>query len=533
MRWIAPHVDATLTTMSVSYIPTAPYPAQAITADTEIGHHYRSFREYVEALQQIGQVQEIDQEVDWNLEMGAIIRRSTETKAAAPLFNHVKDTYPGLRAMGAPAATSSRPGHYLARLAMMMGRDPGANGLQLVADYVAAKTRPAAAPVSVDADAAPCKQNIVTGQQIDLTKLPVPYIHDGDGGRYIQTAGINIVRSPDGAWTNWSVNRAMMVDKNHITGLVIPEQHIGLIHGMWNERGESTPWALALGVPPAAMIAAGAPMPAHVNESDFASQITGTAIDVVRCETVDLEVPASSEIVIEGFISNTEHAMEGPLGEYGGYTMGEPKPWPLFTVTAVTYRDDAIFPIIAPGRPVEDVHTIWGLGISAEAMELCREAKLPVTACWIPLEAATHWMVVTVPDSWHDDTGLTIDDFLHQLGQTIFASHPGWQFPKILVMGDDIDPTDLGQVVWAFATRCHPGSGEVLFSKTKLGEWVAYLDSSEKYTGRGGQALYNCLMHPQAFGRPLPEVASFTTAYPKALQERVLANWQAYGYPSD
>jgi 3-polyprenyl-4-hydroxybenzoate decarboxylase len=122
---------------------------------------------------------------------------------------------------------------------------------------------------------------------------------------------------------------------------------------------------------------------------------------------------------------------------------------------------------------------------------------------------------------------------LHRIGQTIFASHTGWQFPKILVMGDDIDPTDLAQVVWAFATRCHPGSGEILFTKTKLGFWVAYLDSSEKFTGRGGQALYNCLMHAQSFGRPLPEVASFTTAYPKALQHKVLANWQSYGYPPE
>ena len=77
---------------------------------------------------------------------------------------------------------------------------------------------------------------------------------------------------------------------------------------------------------------------------------------------------------------------------------------------------------------------------------------------------------------------------------------------------------------WAFATRCHPGSGEVLFSQTKLGEWVAYLDSSEKLTGRGGQALYNCLTHEQAIGRPLPEIISFEGAYPKALQERILAN---------
>ncbi|WP_197507956.1 MULTISPECIES: UbiD family decarboxylase [unclassified Mycobacterium] len=519
--------------MTIAAGPVAPYPAQRISADGHPGIHYESFRDYVQALQAIGEVQQIDEPIHWNLEMGAIIRRSTEMKAAAPLFNHVIGADAGLRAMGAPAATSRQPGLYLARLAMMMGRDPRATALELVEAYVEAKSQPVLSPVSVPPDSAPCKRNAMLGDDIDLMRLPVPYIHDGDGGRYIQTAGINIVRSPDRTWTNWSVNRAMLVDKNHLTGLVIPEQHIGMVHGMWKQQGKPTPWALALGVPPAAMIAAGAPMPAYVSEHDFASQLTGAAMQMVACETVDLEVPASAEIVLEGLISDSEMAMEGPLGEYGGYTIGEPKPWPLFTVTAVTYRDRAILPVIAPGRPVEDVHTIWGLGISGETLHLCREAGLPVTACWTPLESATHWMVVTVPDSWHDQTGLPVDEFLHRLGQTIFASHPGWQFPKILVIGDDIDPSDLGQVVWAFATRCHPGSGEILFSMTKLGEWVAYLDSSEKYTGRGGQALYNCLMRSQSFGRPLPEVASFTTSYPRALQDKILANWASYGYPPD
>jgi UbiD family decarboxylase len=412
-----------------------------------------------------------------------------------------------------------------------MGMDPHSHPLDLVEEYVAAKKRPVHQPVVVPRDKAPCKENVVTGDDIDLTRFPVPYIHDSDGGRYIQTAGINIVKSPDGKWTSWSTNRSMIVDRNHITGLVIPEQHIGEVHGMWSKLGKPTPWALALGVPPAALIAGGAPMPKFVNEIDYCSQLTGEPVELVQCESVDLQVPASAEIVIEGYISNTEDAMEGPFGEYGGYIFGpEPKPWPKFTVTAISYRNEAILPIIAPGLPVEDVHTIWGLGISGEVLDECAKANLPVTAAWAPLEAATHWMVVTVPSNWHDKTGLGVDDFLFRLGNTIFSSHAGWQFPKILVMSDDIDPSCVAQVVWAFATRCHPGIGERLFSKTKLGEWVAYLDSSEKHTGRGGQALYNCLMHDQAFGRPLPQVASFSTAYPKALQDKVLKDWSAYGF---
>jgi 4-hydroxy-3-polyprenylbenzoate decarboxylase len=226
-------------------------------------HHYASFREFVEALKKLGEVQEIDREVDWDLEMGAIITRTTQHKLPAPLFNKVKDSEEGLRALGAPGATSRQPGLYLSRLAIMAGMDPHSSGKEIVAEYVAAKDRPVQPPIIVPKEKAPCKERILLGDDIDLTKFPVPLVHDGDGGRYIQTAGINIVKSPDGKWTNWSVNRAMLVDKNHITGLVIPEQHIGMIHGMWKQQGKPTPWALALGVPPAALIAGGAPMAAY------------------------------------------------------------------------------------------------------------------------------------------------------------------------------------------------------------------------------------------------------------------------------
>src|ERR1700722_5458313 len=198
--------------MSVAEIRNAPYPARPVDPEAHIGRHFNSFRDYVEALKGIGEIQEIDKPVDWNLEMGAIIRPPPETKAAAPLFNNVIGADPGLRAMGAPAATSRQPGQYLARVAMMMGHDPHATGLELVEAYVEAKSRPVLAPILVPRDKAPCKQNVMLGEDVDLTRFPGLYIQDGDGGLYLQTAGVNIVHSPDRTWTNWSVNRSMLVD---------------------------------------------------------------------------------------------------------------------------------------------------------------------------------------------------------------------------------------------------------------------------------------------------------------------------------
>src|ERR1700730_2729813 len=145
----------------MTLMPTAPYPARPVDPEAHAGRHSTSFRDYVEALKNIGEIQEIDQPIDWNLEMGAIIRHSTETKAAAPLFNNVIGADPGLRAMGAPAATSRQPGLYLARLAMMMGHDPHATGLELVEAYVAAKSRPVLAPILVPREMGRCKKTVI------------------------------------------------------------------------------------------------------------------------------------------------------------------------------------------------------------------------------------------------------------------------------------------------------------------------------------------------------------------------------------
>jgi UbiD family decarboxylase len=139
------------------------YPARHVVPGAHKGRHFSSFREFVDALKSLGEVQEIDTEVDWNLKLGAIIRRSTEIKAAAPLFNRVTGAAAGLRAMGAPAATTRQPGLYMARLALMMGMDPHATALELAEAYVAAKSRPVLSPVVVPRNQAPCKQNTVLG----------------------------------------------------------------------------------------------------------------------------------------------------------------------------------------------------------------------------------------------------------------------------------------------------------------------------------------------------------------------------------
>lgn len=491
--------------------------------------HLKDLRTYLAALQEIGEVQPIDQEVDWNLEIGAIIRRSYDLRAPAPLFNRIKDSEPGFRVLGAPAGLSRQPGLSLARIALALGLDPHASGQEIIESLVAAHARQPLPPREVPTG--PCKEHILLGEDVDLLRLPVPLLHDGDGGRYIDTYGITIVQTPDKRWTNWSITRKMVVDKNRMTGLVVPSQHFGMIDAEWKQLGKPTPFALAIGVEPFLPFVGGMPLPANVDESGYVGAYFGEPVEVVRCETVDLRVPATAEIVIEGFISHDETALEGPMGEYTGYFEPGSLPKPVFHVTAMTHRTDPILTAVVGGEPVEEDHTAWGLPHAAQMLFELREQGLPISMCWALFESANHVWVITVPPDWRQRTGFTSAQLIEKIGHLVFeGSKAGFGVPKIWLMEDDVDATNTNEVLWAFASRCHPGTGEVLFNKESYGNLAVFLSSKEKLSYLTTKAIYNCLSHDDWTPETTPHRTSFQTNWPPEIQQRVLHRWKDYGY---
>jgi 4-hydroxy-3-polyprenylbenzoate decarboxylase len=486
----------------------------------------KSLREYVDCLKTLGELQEIDVEVDLNLEMGAIIRRSYELRAPAPLFQRIKGIEPGFRVLGAPAGVSRQPKRELARLALSLGFDASASARDMVLALAAAHDKPPIPPVC-RADG-PCKENKLLGPDVDLGRLPAPLIHEGDGGRYLNTWGTVVVRTPDGRWTNWSITRIMVTGKNTLAGAVIPSQHLGIIHAQWKAVNRPMPFAVAIGTEPVIPFVSGMPLDEHVNEADFAGAYLGEPVEVVGCETVDLQVPATSEIVIEGTVAPAETVREGPMGEYSGYlSPGGGMPSPVFHVSALTYRDNPILPVVAAGEPIEENHTCWGLAVSAQVLWELRKRGFPAAMCFSPFESAAHWLVVTIQRS---ALSRPAEQLARELGEILFHSRAGNLIPKILLADEDVDPTNLTEVVWAFATRCHPEKGQFLSAGHRVLPLVAYLTPEERQAARGTKVIYNCLP-PDA---PSPEQAarrsSFRFLWPEAIQQRVVQNWQRYGY---
>ncbi|MGQ5640530.1 MULTISPECIES: UbiD family decarboxylase [unclassified Streptomyces] len=494
--------------------------------------HLRSLREFIAELDAIGEINEIDAEVDWNLEIGAIVRRSYDLKAPAPLFNTIAGyTGTGFRVLGAPGGLSG-PRHRLARIALALGLPAETSGRDIMEAVVAARARPGIPPVQVPAAEAPCKENVLLGDAIDLFAFPTPLIHGNDGGRYIQTYGMNIARTPDGSWTNWSINRMMIAGRNRLACLIPGPQHLGIIRTQWTERGEPMPIALALGVEPALPYAGAMPLPEGADESHFVGALFGEGIAVVPAETVDLSVPATAEIVIEGHIAFDETADEGPMNEYPGYNSFEASPKPVFHVSAITHRHGAILPVVAAGPPVEEDHTGTGTMHAAEILYQLRKAGLPAASAWFSYESALHWLIVSVTPDWHETLATSSAELARRVGDIVFTGKAGFGVPKVLLVEDDIDLTDVNDVVWAFATRTHPERGEVHFPAKPTAALSVYLTDEEQHTYRAGKVVHNCLLADRFPKDQRPVKGSFTNGWPAHIRERILANWTtSYGYP--
>ncbi|WP_161600539.1 UbiD family decarboxylase [Mycolicibacterium hodleri] len=490
--------------------------------------HFADLRSYLDYLESIREVQRITHPVALDLEIGAISRRAGETGAPAPLFENILERH-GTRVLGAPGGVSAQPGQWLARVATAIGLAPTATGRDIVDAFANARAHPGIPPTVVSTG--PCKQNIHLGAEVDLMSLPAPLLHDGDGGRYLNTFGIICCHTPDKSWTSWSIARIMVVDEHRMAGIVAPNQHVGMVRQTWTDIGQDMPFALALGGPPVLPYVGGMPLPDYHSEVDFAGALTGRPIEVTAAETVDVLVPATAEIVVEGHLSRTDTAPEGPMGEYAGYLWdGPPSPKPVYRVSAITHRDDPILPISVAGEPPEENHTAWGIPNAGEIVYQLRTAGFPVATAWSPFESANHWFVIAVERDWRTSTGLTGEQLCRRMAEILFTTKAGMGTPKYLVVNDDIDITNTREVLWAFATRNHPGSeGALIYDDENTNPLVAYLDDADKKMLRTTKVIYNCL-DPEHLRGHLPKRSSFRHIYPQELQDHVLANWHAYGY---
>ncbi len=475
----------------------------------------KDLRDYIKALDRTGDIVHIKQEVDWDLEVGAIGRHAYELEGPAVLFENIKD-YPGQRIMNGLSGT-------FRRIAIAMGLDPDIGIKELYKEYEKRINNPIK-PVVVDSG--PCKENIITGDDVDLFKLPVPYIHEGDGGRYIATWAFEVTRDLETDWTNWGMYRFMIHNKRHMVGWPRYSSHLSMmLHQKYVPQKKSMPLALVIGADPLSDIVATAPIAINADEADFAGGLNLEPVKLVKCETSDLLVPANAEIVIEGEVYPDRTAEEGPFGEYPGYRMEGAKNGVLCRINAITYRNSPIFTMISLGTPPDDSSIAASMTAALAMKRRLLRHNLPITDVYVPPYGVTHIAVIGVkPGAGGNSMARAIADVLTSRRADC---------NKFIVVDSDVDPFDMDQVLHAFATKCHPGRGifvEKLEAPKGNALTPAY-NAEERRAYTGAIAVFDCTWPPEL--NPFNEVPvknSFDNMFPEEMKKKIIAKWKAFGF---
>ncbi len=403
--------------------------------------NYKDLREFIGLVGQLGGLRQIDG-ADPRFEIGGI----TEVAAGQPecpalLFDNIKGYARGFRIF--TNATTN-----VQRATLALGLDPALRPLDALKAWMEKrKTLQPHAPVTVGAAA--FLENSYSGSDVDIGRFPAPVWHRQDGGPYIGSGSIVIMRDPDSCWINASIYRIQVHGPNKVTvqfdhggrhGVVIAKKH-------W-DRGESCPVAVVHGIDPALFIAGFEYLPDGRSEYEFAGSIKGAPIEVYAGPKTGLPLPAHAEIVFEGALLPTSKTTlpEGPFGEFTGYYAAAARPGPVMEVTAIHHRND---PILLGSPPMKPPRFHFGLPFRAATI-------------WSNLEAAG---ITDVVGAWqHVSQLMTVVAIRqrydgHSKRAGLVAAAHSYMARLVVVVDDDIDPSNLADVMWAVTTRCEPAEG--------------------------------------------------------------------------
>jgi len=473
----------------------------------------KDLREFIEAIDKTGDLVRIKQEVDWDLEAGAILRRVYETGGPAPLFEKIKDYPEGYRMFGGNISTYRR-------VAIALGLDPDTPIREIRNVYAQRLQSPIKSVVVKDG---PCKENVITGDDVDLYRFPAPMLHEGDGGRYMWSWHAIIVKDPDSDWINWAMLRGHIVNKRTITGLCSRGGDMGSMFFNRYANKQPMPFATAIGMDPLSTMVAGTPIPAGQSEADFAGGLRKQPVEVIKCETSDILVPANAEIIIEGEILPDVRLLEGPFGEYPGYRTTPRMPQLVYRVKTITHRNNPILTMCSHGIPVDDGHILGSITYGHEIEKRLRSNGIPLTGCHMPAQMTGQNVVIVSTKTPYSNIATQIGDI---------ASSLRFGLPHmVIVVNEDVDAYNMDEVLHAMATKLHPVRGIRVVDNTPASVLCPWLDFEDRKWGRGARVVFDCTW-PLDWDKEttLPPRMSFREAYPEETQDKVVQNWTNYGF---
>jgi 4-hydroxy-3-polyprenylbenzoate decarboxylase len=466
---------------------------------------YKGLRDWITEADKLGELKRLNG-ADWDLEIGALTEvsaREMENRYAL-LFDDIKGYPKGHRVLTNFLGS-------VKRLALTVGFPTDFNILQFVNSW--RKFEEGLRPID-PREISTCEvfKNHRKGSKIDLLEFPVPRWHEHDGGRYIGTADCIITRDPDNGWINVGTYRVQVIDHDKVSVQMAPGRH-GRIHYQKHfARGKSCPIAMVFGVDPLTFMVAASGAPFGTSEYAYAGGIRGEPIEVVQALHTNLPVPASAELVIEGEMVPGQEVLEGPFGEFTGHYAGGESMEPLVYVRAIMYRDEPIITGASPARPPGYDSVYWQpLLWSGMIWTQLEKVGVPdVRGVWIHHPGARFFIVVSIKQRYagHAKQAALI------ASQCIGGAHMNkW----VIVVDDDVDPTNINDVLWAMSVRCDPERDIDISRDT----WSQRLDPMQ-HDNLSSKAIVNAC-------KPYAQINSFpkTVEVSQKLRVQVLEKWSS------
>jgi 4-hydroxy-3-polyprenylbenzoate decarboxylase len=486
----------------------------------------RDLRDWIDDLEERNDLKRIGVAVDWDEEIGAITREVASQFGPALLFDNIKGHEHTLGRRLFTNGTGTKK-----RVCRILGLPEETSNRELVLVFKERFSKPLK-PVTVAGG--PVKENIVSGDAVDLFQLPVPKWNPHDGGRYIMTSASVVTRDPDSGTLNAGTYRGMIAKKNTIGVLLAMTQGWGKHFSKYKARGQEMPVAVVIGWDQTLFMAASTPV--NHPEYDLAGSLRGAPVELVKCETNDLLVPASAEIVLEGFVSPDPKSFEpeGPFSEYPGYYAGRKTPKHAIRVECITHRNDPIFhgclTGASPGRTNEG--TTWTPAtFSAMAWQYLEEAGVPnVTGVW-----RGKW-----PELLRVQIRKSHRGHAQQVATALWGCHlANYAGKHLIVVDDDIDIHDWEAIEWALCYRVNAGLGDITtFPGTSGSMLDPSVPSEERDSVKYGHgkwtrvlidATINWELEPQEQfgGNRYPPLG---TAISPEMTETLKRRWKEYGF---
>lgn len=445
---------------------------------------YADLRDFIAQLESQNLLTRVNYPVSPNLEMTAVCDKVLRAEGPALLFTSPK---------GHQMPILANLFGTVERVALAMGED-NISALREIGKLLAALKEPEPPKGFKDAfqklpmlkqafnmapklvKSAPCQEIVYEGEAVDLSKLPVQTCWPDDAAPLI-TWGLVTTKGPEKTRQNMGIYRQQVLNKNQLIMRWLSHRGGALDYQEWQKAhpGERFPVAVTLGADPATILAAVTPVPDTLSEYAFAGLLRGQRTQLVSCIDSDLQVPASAEIILEGYLEPGVEAPEGPYGDHTGY-YNEVQSFPVFTVTRITHRPDPIYHSTYTGRP-PDEPAILGLALNEVFIPILQKQFPEIVDFYLPAEGCSYRLaVVTIKKQYPGHAKrvmMAVWSFLRQFMYTKF----------VIVCDDDVDARNWQDVIWAMTTRMDPSRDTVMVENTP----IDYLDFASPVSGLGSK----------------------------------------------